>query len=69
MSLHQKMKLVLRADKTPIPKAAAAFQIVKSVNTLIHGVPGVWLTRETVDTILRSQPATRGQLTVEFIGK
>lgn len=69
MSLNQKMKLVLRNDSPNIPKTVAGFKIVKTVNTLDYGVPGKRLTREAVDKILTSQKATRGQLTVEFIGK
>jgi len=63
--MSRKMKLVLRNInylKTP-------FVIVKTVNTLTHGVPGDKLTRLVVDQILRSKDAVLGHLTVEFLDK
>ena len=45
------------------------FEIIKSTNTLDHGVPGDTLTREVVDKILVSAAnrGPRNQLTVEFV--
>lgn len=58
-----KMKLVLKR----LP-GDAMFRIVKSVNTLKHGIPGGTLTREEVDTILKSDDVIRRQtLTVEIL--
>ncbi len=63
--MSRKMKLVLRNTR----HAAAAFEIVKTVNTLTHGIPGDKLTRKEVDLILLSGRINQGQLTVEFINK
>lgn len=56
-------KLVLKAEN-------GDFTIVKSVNTLEHGVPGDILDRTEVDKILlkaEGRNGQRGTLTVEFI--
>ena len=45
------------------------FEIVKSVNTLQHGIPGDILTRKDVNIIMKDSHANlrRGDLVVEFI--
>lgn len=66
--MTRKSKLVL---KTSSLSGRTAFLIVKTVNTLEHGVPGDTLTRDAVDKILLVYDARikQGSLTVEFIGK
>ena len=55
-------KLVLKAEN-------GDFTIVKTRNTLAHGIPGDVLDRTEVDKILKSAESrgARGTLTVEFI--
>lgn len=59
---QKKCKLVLQT-------ALCGFAIVKSVNTLQHGVPGDELSRDQVDRILIDNKSLiiNGRLTVEFI--
>ena len=64
MSLRR-MKLVLRN----VGITATPFEIVKTTNTLAHGVPGDKLSRATVDTILAGADIRRGDLTIEFLDK
>lgn len=63
-------KLVLKTTMQTDPDdGEKMFEIVKSTNTLTHGIPGDILTRITVDTILKSAE-NRGQrntLIVEFV--
>ena len=63
-------KLVLKTAMIPHGSGTiAGFEIVKTVNTLEHGIPGDELSRETVDKILVSanNRGPRNRLTVEFI--
>lgn len=63
--MSRKMKLVLRNVSYP----KTPFVIVKTVNTLSHGVPGNKLSRLVVDQILTSKDVAHGTLTVEFLDK
>lgn len=66
-------KLVLKADKGQTQVGGPVvdtYVIVKTVNTLDHGIPGDTLDRTTVDKILKAANSIRpgsGTLTVEFI--
>ncbi len=66
-------KLVLKAEKGQTQVGGPTvdtFVIVKTVNTLDHGIPGDTLDRETVDKILKAANTSRpgkGTLTVEFV--
>lgn len=67
-------KLVLKAENIKDPddktKIIAGFTIVKTQNTLDHGIPGATLTRKDVDLILknaRQRHASLGRLNVEFV--
>lgn len=66
--MSRKMKLVLKSLANDA-FYDGDFEIVKTVNTLSHGVPGEKLERKTVDRILASQDIHRGVLTVEIITK
>lgn len=60
--MTRKSKLVLSTVGTE------HFEIVKSVNTLQHGIPGDILTRKEIDIIMKSSAdLRRGDLVVEFI--
>ena len=64
-------KLVLKAGNVyEGTELVPGFTIVKSVNTLEHGIPGGQLTRKAVDSILKNANQNRpgtGKLTVEFV--
>lgn len=66
--MSRKMKLVLRT-RTVIEDDAGVtdFVIIKSTNTLSHGVPGNSLSRPKVDQILASKDVAHGHLTIEFL--
>lgn len=63
-------KLVLKA-LPPNANGDESYEIVKTVNTLEHGIPGDKIPRKEVDKILKAAsghlPATQGTLTVEFV--
>ena len=66
--MSHKMKLVIKS----LANEAfydGDFEIVKTVNTLAHGVPGEKLERKAVDRILANQDVRRGVLTVEVLSK
>lgn len=64
-------KLVLKASMvTENTVQKEIFVIVKTVNTLEHGMPGDTLNRVAVDKILKAANSSRpgqGKLTMEFI--
>lgn len=70
--MSRKSKLVLESvyvnDGSTV-SSGEFFRIVKTVNTLSHGVPGDKLTRKEVDILMKSRRTDiqRGDLTVEFI--
>lgn len=60
--MTRKSKLVLKTLSTD------TFEIVKTVNTLQHGIPGDTLTRIEIEHLLRnSAEMRRGDFVVEFI--
>lgn len=64
--MTRKSKLVLKTVN--ISGSTDSFEIVKTVNTLQHGIPGDLLTRKEVDNLLKnSADMRRGDFVVEFI--
>lgn len=64
--MTRKSKLVLKTGY--INEGIQHFEIVKTVNTLQHGIPGDTLTRIEIEHLLRnSAEIRRGDFVVEFI--
>ncbi len=64
--MTRKSKLVLKTAY--IDEGVQHFEIVKTVNTLQHGVPGDLLTRKEINSIMKnSTEIRRGDFVVEFI--
>ena len=62
--MSRKSKLVLKT----LVGTSNNFEIVKTVNTLQHGIPGDRLTKKEIDGIMKSSVEfRRGDFTIEFI--
>lgn len=62
--MTRKSKLVLKT----LEGTSNNFEIVKTVNTLQHGIPGDRLTRTEIDIIMKnSADMRRGDFVIEFI--
>lgn len=69
---QKKCKLVLKTlkDTTPVGGPVVnTFEIVKTTNTMDHGIPGDILTEAEVTSLLKVNQIqiSQGRLTIEFI--